>query len=361
MQKEIGSNFWISPTELEQGGQLGTPSEFGCVGSDYVWLSTGRSALHYVLKTIEERNPQINKIAILPPFTCHTVIEPFIEMDYQIKTYHIGLDLQASAEEILSLVRETKAGIVLYHKYFGKDTIFDLDKVICKIREEHAEIVEDCTQNLYSLSPKSDADYYVGSIRKWCGVPDGGFAVCRKGYFSNKPVLPDVTLQEAKKEASIMKYNYLFNEEGSKADFLGKYKIAEAILDSQSKIYTISNLSAVIQSHLDVDTVRRKRQRNYHEIESGIKGIEGIRTVFGEINGDEIPLYCPIYCDNRKEIQSLLVQHSVYAPVVWPKAECCPPVDKDSDYIYDHILCIPIDQRYDIDDMQRVIDILKSK
>ena len=24
------------------------------------------------------------------------------------------------------------------------------------------------------------SDYFVGSIRKWCGVPDGGFAVCKK-------------------------------------------------------------------------------------------------------------------------------------------------------------------------------------
>ena len=50
----------------------------------------------------------------------------------------------------------------------------------------------------------------------------------------------------------------------------------------------------------------------------------------------------------------------IYAPVVWPKADCCPEVDKDSEYVYEHILCIPIDQRYDVDDMERVVKVIKS-
>jgi dTDP-4-amino-4,6-dideoxygalactose transaminase len=33
-------------------------------------------------------------------------------------------------------------------------------------------------------------------------------------------------------------------------------------------------------------------------------------------------------------------------------------VDEDADYLYDHILCIPIDQRYGEDDMKRVINTL---
>lgn len=44
--------------------------------------------------------------------------------------------------------------------------------------------------------------------------------------------------------------------------------------------------------------------------------------------------------------------------VIWHKAECSPVVDEDADYVYDHILCIPVDQRYDSDDMERIVTVL---
>ena len=83
-----------------------------------------------------------------------------------------------------------------------------------------------------------------------------------------------------------------------------------------------------------------------------------IIPVFEELPENVVPLYFPILCMNRKEIQSTLVQNSIYAPIVWPKDEKCPKISIDSDYIYDHILCNPIDQRYSIDDMERIADVL---
>ena len=65
--------------------------------------------------------------------------------------------------------------------------------------------------------------------------------------------------------------------------------------------------------------------------------------------------------DERKNLQALLADNDVYAPVVWPKAECCPPVSEIAESIYRHILCIPIDQRYDVDDMERIISILSDE
>ena len=79
MLKEIGSNFWISPEDMKYETTFIEPSALGLWGNDYAWLSTGRGAIRFVLKTIEESNPFINKVALIPSFTCHTVIEPFLE------------------------------------------------------------------------------------------------------------------------------------------------------------------------------------------------------------------------------------------------------------------------------------------
>lgn len=361
MQSEIGSNFWITPNELKtySPSDLCT-SQFGCLGSDYVWLSTGRSATSYILDTIAERKSNIKKVAVLPPFTCHTVIEPFLSKGYEIHTYHVGCNLMSSIDDILKVIDSVQPGILLFHRYFGKDTIKGIDNVISDLRRRGIIIIEDCTQCLYSSFNKTEADYFVGSIRKWCGVPDGGFAVCREGAFSNKPNQIDIALQKAKKEASILKYKYLFEGKGDKSLFLNKYREAEDILDAQNHYYTISDLSALIQNNLDVQHLTQRRRTNYQVIENKLSKCQNVKLVFEHIDEDEVPLYCPILCIERQKIQKTLVENRIYAPVVWPKADCCPKVDMDSEYVYAHILCIPIDQRYSEDDMERVIEVIKS-
>lgn len=358
MLSEIGSNFWISPNELFLQFSKITPEKFGCKGSDYVWMSTGRGAISFVLDTIERRNPDITKVALLPPFTCNTVIEPFLVKGYEVKTFHTGKNLRTTGADIVSTAHECNAGVVLFHRYFGVDSISNIDETVNELRNAGIIVIEDCTQCLYSTFKRSDADYIVGSIRKWCGVPDGGFAVCKDGRFENKPKKKDAELEEAKKKASILKYQYLFEGVGYKNVFLTKYREAEDILNEEKTYFTISDLSAAIQGNLDVENLKQRRRDNYKIIAEGLKEVKGITVITEALADDEVPLYCPIFCEHRFDTQKQLVKNAIYAPVVWLKADCCPAVDEDADYLYDHILCIPIDQRYDEDDMKRVINTL---
>lgn len=357
---EIGSNFWIEPWSLNLSPSTISPSRFGCMGSDSVWMSTGRSAISFVLDTIERRNPDIKKIAVVPSFTCQTVIQPFIAHGYDVYTYHIGRDLMSKPENVFDAVKSRDAGLVLFHRYFGINTVKGMNPLMSELKRLDAITIEDCTQNLYSLYKKADTDYYVGSIRKWSGVPDGGFAVCKKGRFEDKPTVMDEALQNAKKDASIKKYRYLFEQLGEKSEYLNSYREAEDIIDNQKQYYTISDLSVLLQSNLDIDSLRTKRRENFKIIAEALRYVNGVEVVFNQLKGDEIPLYCPIVCEGREKLQSFLAKNSIYAPIIWPKADCCPAVDMDSEYLYEHLLCIPIDQRYDADDMRKVVRILKS-
>ena len=184
MQSEIGSNFWIHPNEINKEASVIKPKQFGCNGSDYVWMSTARSATSFILDRIDNRN--VEKIAVIPSFTCHTVIEPFITKGYKIHTYHINRELLADANDILEVIKSTGASVFLFHKYFGWNTITNLENIMPELKRLGVVTIEDCTQNLYSTFKRADADYFVGSIRKWCGVPDGGFAVCKVGMLVNQ-------------------------------------------------------------------------------------------------------------------------------------------------------------------------------
>ena len=362
MLTEIGSNFWISPNDGNIGRALGTPcSIFGYNGSDYAWLSTGRSATRLVLQTIEERNPNVRKVALIPSFTCYTVIDPFIDFGYEIHTLPLSLELKTTPEDILQCVAQTGAGALLVHRYYGFDTLPGFNKVVEALRNKGVIVIEDCTQCLYSDFPVSDADYFVGSIRKWCGVPDGGFAICRDGVFEHKPICSDEKMVDSKRVASELKYQFLFEGKGDKPTFKAKYREAEELLDNQTGYYSIGDLSARIQAELEVDKLKYKRRENYNVLLKGLKDVAGLSILFKDLPDVITPLYFPILVDDREQWQDLLANNDIYAPVVWPKADHCPDIDDNTYTIYDKILCIPIDQRYGTDDMERIVKVINKR
>lgn len=360
MLSEIGSNFWITPDEIQGDIKTISPSIFNCAGSDYVWLSTGRSAISYVIQTIKDRFPNTRKIVCLPSFTCHTVYEPFLNAGYKIVTLPIGRNLKSNADDIYNVIKECNAGVVLFHKYFGFETLPNINNIIPKLRNMGVVIIEDCTQSMFSNIERIDADFYVGSIRKWCGVPDGAFAVCKDGIFYNKPDEYDRQLEQAKRYASELKYKYIIRGEGEKQPFLEAYRDAEKILSNQSKLYKIGELSQLIFSNIDIENLVKHRNANGKRLLSILINIDGVEPVFKTISEGVAPLYLPILCTNRSALQKLLVENSIYAPIVWPKGDNCPSVCDDADYLYEHLLCVPIDQRYHTEDIDRIGRIITS-
>lgn len=361
MKSEIGSNFCITPDELaKENVACFSLDDLKCNGSDYALFSTGRSATSFVIKAIIERQPDLNKTVCLPPFTCQTVIEPFVKAGFEVVTYPLDSNFDAKVNDILQVLVSSNAKILLIHKYFGFNTIHNFNDLVYILKQKGIIIIEDCTQSLFSQFDRVDADYFVGSLRKWCGAPDGGFAVCKTGVFYNKPIDEDYTLIEAKKRAGVSKYRYLYHHQGEKQSFLSDYAQAEIILNAQKKLYTIGSLSKNIYSQLDVPLMIKRRQRNYKYLFDAIKDIKDIKPAFNNISSQICPLYFPVVCQDRTSIRNLLRNNDIYAPIIWPKAEALPEICNEVQYLYDNLLCIPIDQRYCIDDMERIASVLRG-
>mgnify|MGYP003300372680 CR=1 FL=1 len=366
MQREIGSYFWIEPEQILSERQEILPEMFllselrQCCGTDQAWFSSGRSALAFVLETIVHRKPELKKCALVPPYTCHTVLEPFEAAGYRIHAMPIDQNLCTDANALLATVEQCDAQVVLLHRYFGFDTLPDCVNAVEILRNRGIVVIEDRTQCLYSEIAPLPADYWVASIRKWCGVPDGGVAVCRDGIFEQKASDVDTELEQAKITAGLAKYRYLFENVGEKEAYLQLYQKAESILEQQDKFYTISDTSLQIQSKLPVDDLCQKRRQNYNILLNGLSGCtEEIRPLFRELPEGVVPLYFPVWVEDRKLLQEALISASIYAPVVWPKPERIPIICEAAESLYTHLLCIPIDQRYDKSDMNRIIDRIK--
>ena len=62
----------------------------------------------------------------------------------------------------------------------------------------------------------------------------------------------------------------------------------------------------------------------------------------------------PIMLKNRDVIRKKLIDNKIYCPVHWPKPMGC------NSNIYDMELSLVCDQRYDIDDMKRIVSVIND-
>lgn len=361
MQREIGSEFWLNPNKIYAENKRIDLRRYEIDGMDEVFLSTGRGAQTFVLETIEGRDSRIKKIALIPPFTCETVIKPFISLGYEIHTYRIDENLNVNPELLKEDIDRSKAQVVLLHRYFGFDTLKDCNSVIDEARQNGIVFIEDRTQNLYSQHVTLNVDYIIGSFRKWTGLPDGGFAVCREGIFSYKPDMYDEKLEEMKLSACYLKYNYMEQFQGDKQKFLERYREAEHILSTEVKYYNMSPMSVKIQTSLDLQNLKQKRQENYKKVYDALNSYKGIVSVTPELSKDDVPLYYVMIVKDRETLQSKLRNYDIYAPIVWPMSSIKMDICSMAKRIYNHVLCLPIDQRYGSDDIERMIECVKKE
>lgn len=355
MQREIGSNFWFENISNHRG-DIDTKI-FNTEYSDIAYTSSGRDAIRLVLHDIKVSSRK----ALLPEFTCNSVIQPFVDLGYEIVFYPIHSDLSINEEKFEEILYSFLPGVIYIHNYFGFDTSGNISNVFENIQRHHTVVIEDITQVLYSSFDRLEADYLVGSFRKWAGLADGGFALKKKGKFSYKPNEVAENMVSIKLDAMQLKTKYMLDGIGDKRVFLSKYSEAENLLDEQKTIYKMSDYSFKIQSGLDIDYLCKQRIENYQYLASALIECNLFKIVFDVLPDNVVPLYFPILCTtNRMQIQNTLREHDIYAPIVWPQSDLIEYPQEETHYVYTHILCIPCDQRYALDDMEEIVAILKD-
>lgn len=354
MQKEIGSIFSISDYNTEQNN---------CGGNcnDLYYFSLCREALLCVAKNYSTDR----KVVLAPAYTCQTVFEPFLQENWEVHFYPVDKKLCIAEKTFISLLEQFSPSVVLFHPYYGKKLLkYEID-LLEYAKKRGALIVQDLTQSIFSKRDPNYADISVGSIRKWFGIPDGAFL----SVSDNNPF--DVAEAES--------YNTAFTVPQSDAMYLrGEYfrtdnpnykqisirlnKYAEALTCKGSiTFHKISEYSLGVINKTDFDLIRKKRSENFNTLLSEIKSNSRCFGIIGSISElDDAPLYFPIYVENRIEFQKTLAEKSIYAPILWGVENNYVLVDEATKYIYEHLLAIPIDQRYDYDDMSRIASVINE-
>ncbi len=343
MIREIGSEFPL-PSESETFGK--NSLEFLPEAEDSVFVFSGRTAIETVIKDIGTV-----KKAMLPSYCCSSMIEPFLTAGIHVSFYNVYFNQSL----VVDLNIDEDFDVILWCNYFGFNVQYPTE-VFDEFRERGGIVIEDITHSLFSFTQHHDADYFVASIRKWGSLISGGYCAKSKGVFFDKPyMLPDESFKSYKYEAMKLKSEFLKNGLCETKDkYLNLYSVTNKMLaDNYSGIlmdeYSMNQISC-----WDFEEIRRIRIKNAEMIYQYLKICKEAVPLFSFEDMD-CPLFVPVIVDKNKRgsLRQKLIEQGVFCPVHWPK-----PDDRCTSDLYDSELSLVCDQRYNLDDIKRMMNII---
>lgn len=330
------------------------------LGREVAYLRSGREAL--LLASIAASKKK-EKVALLPAYCCWSMSAPFEKSGWTVVYYRLNEDLTVDLDYLKILLNSARTDAVLTMNYYGSAST-DEAVALVKSVDQRIVVIEDFSHCMFSVKQihNPQVDIYVSSIRKSVGVCDGAIIL------SHIP-LPIQYLQEAQPEFSGRRYaaqeekkRYSYTKDQDvKKGFVDEIRACEVLLNDFSSIPPISERALQMIRLLNGEHIAYARRENMRHLMQLLAG--KIRMVPGlERCLDGAPFSLPILVNNRDEYQQKLAKAGVYAPVLWPICEEAQKVCKVSAMMGEQMLSIPIDQRYDWDDMEeiavRILDIV---
>ena len=354
MKKEIGSIYPLSDSVLKIA-----ESEHKEFTKDRIYYSLCREAFSDIAKALNETNKKV----LIPAYTCQTVITPFEEAGWDCVYYSVSRNLRINTTGLLDDVDKNHPSLVVVHPFFGMDLNNEEVKTLNSIRDKGTNILLDLTQCLFSTKRYMFPSFIVASYRKWMSIPDGGYLQNKlKSVEISQPECENEEFIEKEIAAMYLRGLYFGNgEQRTKSISIQLSKAADHLAECNIIAHKMSQVAYSLLNGENIDNNQKCRLTNYTFLFHNIKESERITKVCKDLNNvTTAPLYFTIYVKDRPALQKLLAKDSIYAPVIWPVEDERVIINDDVKYIYDHLLAIPCDQRYDTNDMQRVVTIINN-
>lgn len=348
--KVIGGEYIIKTPVLTEKNRICNPS-----------FSLGRTCLYRILESLygssgkgkgahcneKEKSCQAGfRQVLFPDYLCSSVAEVPFRLGIPVRHYHICSDYYPDYDSIKGVISDGYESIVLI-SYFG---LIDLDETIKKLRKDYPSliIIIDDVQNFFGFGKHIDFDYCFSSYRKWFCVPDGADIIQK----DRKLQICDYS-QESKYVLYKAAGNLLKNHSGLIGDTVSLELISkgEAMMDGDY-LYRCSNISKKLFNSIDIVDVQNKRKQNAAYLHRRL-GYLGIKHAY---NPNSTPLFIPISVPDREGLKELLFMHNIFVPVHWPVADSELQGENE---LYSVELSLICDQRYDEEDMERILTVIE--
>ena len=353
MKKEVGSIFPLSFQSIKEASLSDV-----CVDSEVILYSLCREALYDIALSLGNSNPKV----LIPAYTCQTVLTAFEEAGWSCSLFNIKKDLRIDTNDLTIKAVSQSPSLLVVHPYYGMDLNKEEIDAIYAVKQQGVKIIVDLTQCLFSDQELDFVDYYVGSYRKWYAIPDGGFLKNRSGIGILQPQEEYEEFVSRELDAMYLRGLYFQNEEQRTKDISIKLsKSADHTAETNISPHRMSRYSCYLKSHYNLQDIQQKRTTNFTFLFQRIVKNKHVQPICEDIHSlTTAPLYYTIYVSDRAKLQKLLALESIYAPVIWPVEDAKVLINDNIKYIYDHLLAIPCDQRYDTNDMQRIVNIVND-
>lgn len=342
--REYGSeHHWQSRTAYITGSGGLEPEEWS-------FYRSGRDAMKQVAAM--HRGGRV----LLPALCCESMILPFEKNGCAVEFYKLKADLAGDEEDVLK-----KLGpgcILLYMTYF--DVRPFSQAFLEKLRALGVFLLEDRTQDIIVRRREEFLpDATVASLRKWAAMPEGGLL---KTEAALPPAETDGRFARLRLEAMGEKGDYLeLGRPEMKADFLKKLHEADELLDESGKAVAMSPENLGYIEELDFERILERRRQNCSVLRRELKEAAAAGKLSFMGSGENTSgLYLGVMLNNRDTVQKYMAERSIYCPVIWPVPDEAKGVCENCEYVAEHMLALPCDQRYGQKDMEHIAAVLKA-
>lgn len=321
-------------TKTEYGGFL--PLELN-PGKEYFadyeqWLcrfNSVKAVLYFLIRRLE-----LAKIYI-PYYYCPSTTDAIKNTGTAVCFYHIDSELMP-----VNLPDEN-GSMVLLVDYFGVCT----DRIVqLAYSFKNAEVILDRAHSFFSEPIIGERIHNVYSAKKFFGIPDGA-------YLISKEIHPN-----SESPANAHEYsNYLVMtyEKGTNAAYQMKREVDKRLADHYD---SMSKLSIGLLQNVDYDRVKKSRIENYRIL----------YEAFEDTNELTLPESCPSYqfplliSEKGREIKKNLIEKNIFVPTLWSGKGLQEHGNSFELGMMDNSVFLPIDQRYDADDMKYLISCVSA-
>ncbi|MET3034944.1 hypothetical protein ABXT08_02465 [Chryseobacterium sp. NRRL B-14859] len=306
--------------------ELETPArKAGCPGDNAIILNSARNCLEYILRAQKK-----SKIYI-PYYTCDVILEPVKKVNFEYEFY----DVDSNLEPIFNYENIKDHEAFLYTNYFGIKDHFIKD-LVQKIPDH---IIIDNAQALFSPVIRDIDQFY--SPRKFVGVADGGL------LYTDKKIDQTFERDESYQRMSHLLKRIDLSAEQGYADFSENDKSLE-----NQPIRTMSNLTERILLGIDYENIKERRKENFLFLHTALKEKNKLSIDLSEMS---VPLIYPFRTDD-KNLRQKLINEKIYCATYWPNVLNWCTEDQNSYTLTKEIIALPIDQRYSINEMKKILE-----
>ena len=295
---------------------------------DAIRLNTGRNCLEYILRA------RGFKKVYVPYYTCEAVMEPINKLDIPYEFYHIDIHFEIRDRFTLKVDEA-----LLYTNYFGLK-----QRYVEQLAEQlGSRLIVDNTQAFYA-KPLNGIDTFY-TCRKFFGVADGAY------LYTDKLLDEDFEQDESwDRMTHLLKRLDLSAEQGFE-DFR---RVDDGLYNQP--IRKMSKLTKRIMQSIDYELAAKKRRENYMMLHEVLREENNLVLPLDE---DAVPMVYP-YLTPIKSLREKLIENKVFVARYWPNVLEWTAKD-DIEYILAYQMQpLPIDQRYEENDIKRIIQIVNK-